>query len=60
MHYSTEKVPPRAATVVDGGTMIEIVVDMAEEDGSEIEIVATGEVEDDLMVVTAGNANNRN
>ena len=60
MHCSTEKVPLRTATVVDDGTMIEIVVDMAEEDDSEIEIVATGEVEDDLMVVTAGNAKDRN
>ena len=60
MHCSTEKVPLRTATVVDDGTMIEIVVDMAEEeDDSEIEIVATGEVEDDLMAVTAGNSKAR-
>ena len=59
MHCSTEKVPLRAATVVDDGTMIEIGVDLAEEDASEIEIVATGEVEDDLMAVTAGNSKAR-
>ena len=55
MYCSTEKVPLRTATVVDGGTMIETVVDPVEADDSEIETVATEEVEDDLMAVTAGN-----